>query len=121
MSTNPTKSDSGAIYGQTYDVTIDGYAYTLKTVDHALNVSGIQIKGATGLFKGGAYVVEQERVSIEIDAISGIPAPSQLVVFAQAFHGFTSKYWMLGNLSIKSGNEAGRTYSGELMQSFASS
>lgn len=121
MASNTTKSDSGAIYGQTYDVTIDGFAYTLKTVDHAKNVSGIVIKGNTGLFKGGAYVVDQEIVQVEIDAITGIDAPSQLIVFAQAFHGFASKYWMVGNLSIKSGNEAGRTYSAELKQSFASS
>jgi hypothetical protein len=121
MASNTTKSDSGAIYGQTYDVTIDGFAYTFKTLDHAKNVSGIQIKGATGLFKGGAYVVEQERCSVEIDAITGINAPSQLVVFQQAFHGFAAKYWMVGNLSVKSGNETGRTYSAEIMESFASS
>ncbi len=121
MSTNSTKSDSGAIYGATYDVTIDGYAYTLKTLDHALPTSGGEIKGPTGLYKGGADVVDRETFSGEIDAISGTPAPSQLVVFAQAFHGFTSKYWKVHSMSIKSGNESLRTYSVECKQSIASS
>lgn len=121
MASNTYKSDSGAIYGQSYSVTIDGVAYVLKTIDHAKNVSGIVIKGATGLFAGGAYVVDQETCSVEIDAISGTDAPSQLVVFAQAFHGFASKYWMVHNLSIKSGNETGRTYTAEIKQNVASS
>ena len=121
MASNTTKADTGAIYGASYSVTIDGVLYVLKTVDHALNVSGMIIKDNVGLFKGGAYVVEQEVVQVEIDAITGAAAPSQLVVFAQAFHGFASKYWMVHNLSIKSGNEQGRTYSAELKQSIASS
>jgi hypothetical protein len=116
MSSNTTKSDSGAIYGQSYDITIDGFAYVCKTVDHAKNVSGMTIKDSSGLFKGGAYVVDQEIVQVEIDAITGTDAPSQLVPFAQAFHGFASKNWLVGNLSIKSGNEQGRTYSAELKQ-----
>lgn len=116
MASNTYKADAGAVYGQSYSVTIDGSAYVLKTVDHAKNVSGITIKGATGLFRGGAYVVDQEVVQVEIDAITGTDAPSQLVPFAQAFHGFASKNWMVHNLSIKSGNEQGRTYSAELKE-----
>jgi hypothetical protein len=116
MASNTTKSDNGAIYGSTYEVTIDGYAYVFKTIDHQKNVSGIVIKDSSGLFKGGAYVVDQEVCAVEIDAISGTPAPSQLVPFAQAFHGFSSLNWMVHNLSIKSGNEQGRTYSAEIKQ-----
>lgn len=116
MASNTYKADAGAVFGQSYDITVDGYAYVCKTVDHAKNVSGITIKDSTGLFKGGAYVVEQEVVQVEIDAITGTPAPSQLYPFAQAFHGFASKNWMIHNLSIKSGNEQGRTYSAELKQ-----
>lgn len=116
MASNTYKSDSGGIYGQSYDGTIDGFAYVFKTVDHAKNVSGIVIKDSAGLFKGGAYVVEQEVVQVEIDAITGIDAPSQLVPFALALHGFASKNWMVHNLSIKSGNEQGRTYSAELKE-----
>lgn len=121
MASNTYKSDSGAIYGQSYDITIDGLAYVCKTVDHAKNVSGITIKTSAGLHKGGAYVVQQEVVQVEIDAITGTAAPSQLVPFAQAFHGFASKYWMVHNLSIKSGNEQGRTYSAELKENVATS
>lgn len=121
MASNTYKTDSGAIYGQSYDVTIDGLAYVCKTVDHAKNVSGIVIKDSTGLFKGGAYVVQQEIIQVEIDAIAGTAAPSQLVPFAASFHGFASKYWMVHNLSIKSGNEQGRTYSAELKENKATS
>ena len=116
MASNTTKADSGAIYGSTYDITIDGVAYVCKTVDHAKNVSGMIIKDSSGLFKGGAYVAEQEVVNVEIDAITGSAAPSQLYPFAQAFHGFSSKNWLVCNLSIKSGNEQGRTYSAELKE-----
>lgn len=121
MASNTTKSDSGAIYGATYDVTIDGYAYVLKTVSHALPVDGIEIKDSSGRFKGGAYVAGRETQSVEIDAITGTPAPSQLVVFSLAIHGFSSKYWMVHSLTIKSGNEEGRTYSAEIKQNIASS
>jgi hypothetical protein len=120
MASNTTKADSGAIYGSTYDVTIDGAAYVLKTVDHQKNVSGITIKDSSGLFKGGAYVVEQEVLQVEIDAITGTAVPSQLVPFALAIHGFSSKNWMIHNLSIKSGNEQGRTYSAEIKEYKAS-
>lgn len=116
MATADTLSDSGSIFGATYDVTIDGYVYTLKTADHSLPVSGGQIMDSSGKFKGGAYVRGQERLSVEIDAITGTPAPSQLVAFAQAFHGYSSKYWIVGSLQIKSGNAVSRTYSGELLE-----
>jgi len=116
MASNTYKSDNGAIYGQSYVITVDGFAYVLKTIDHAKNVSGIVIKDETGLFKGGAYVVDQETCAVEIDAIAGTQAPAQLFPFAQAFHGFSSLNWMIHNLSIKSGNEAGRTYSAEIKQ-----
>ncbi len=116
MASNTSKADSGAIYGESYDITVDGYAYVCKTVDHAKNVSGITIKDSSGLFKGGAYKVEQEMVQVEIDAITGTPPPSQLVPFAQDFHGYGSKNWMVHNLSLKSGNEQGRTYSAELKE-----
>ncbi len=121
MASNTYKSDNGAIFGQTYDVTIDGYAYTLKTLDHALPSSGMEIKSSVGAFKGGADVLDRETFSCEIDAITGTPAPSQLVVFAQAFHGFASKYWKVHSMSVKSGNETGRTYSAECKQSYSSS
>lgn len=113
-------SDSGAIYAQTYDITINGYAYTLKTVDHSLPVNGEAIADSTGLFKGAGYVRGQETLSCEIDAISGISAPTQLYPFAQAFHGYASKNWVVASLQIKSSNAGTRTYSAELKEYKAS-
>lgn len=121
MASNNTKADSGAIYGVTYDVTIDGFAYTLKTIDHQKNVSGIEIKDSTGRYKGGAWVIDRERCQVEIDAITGTDAPSQLVRFTAAFHGFASKAWIVQSLSLKSGNEQGRTYSAEIAEYLAAS
>ena len=118
MASNTTKSDKGAIYGATYSAIIDGVLFVLKTVDHALNVSGFTITDKNGQFAGGVYVVEPEVVQVEIDAIAGIDPPSQFVPFEKAFHGFASKYWMVHNLVIKSGNEHGRTYLADLKQSF---
>lgn len=121
MSSNAYKSDSGAIFGQSYDVTIDGYAYVLKSLSHSLPTEGIEIKTSAGAYKGGADVAGRETMSVEIDAISGTPAPSQLVVFSLAVHGYASKYWKVHGLTIKSGNSEGRTYSAEIKQSIASS
>lgn len=119
MPSNTTKADTGAIYGATYSAIIDGVLYVLKTVDHALNVSGFTITDKNGQFAGGVYVVEPEVVQVEIDAIAGIDPPSRFVPFEKAFHGFAAKYWMIHNLAIKSGNAQGRTYLAELKQSFA--
>ena len=121
MASNTTKTDSGAIYGATYDVTIDGFAYVLKSVSHTLPVDGVEIKDSSGRFKGGAYVAGRETISVEIDAITGTPPPSQLIVFSLAIHGYTSKYWMVHGLTLKSGNSEGRTYSAEIKQNIASS
>lgn len=111
-----TLSDNGTIYGSTYDVTINGYSYVFKTADHSLPVNGDTIRDSSGKFKGGAYVRGQETIAVEIDAITGTPAPAQLVPFAQAFHGYSSKYWVVGNMQIKSGNAQLRTYSAEVKE-----
>jgi hypothetical protein len=120
MATANTLSDSGPIFGTTYAVTIDGYSYTLQTVDHDLPVTGEQTRDSSGLFNGGAYTRQQERLSCEINAVAGTPAPSQLVPFAAAFHGFASKNWLVGTLKIKSGTQALRTYTAELLEYKAS-
>jgi hypothetical protein len=121
MASNTYKSDSGAVFGQSYDFTLDGYSYVMKTVSHSLPTSGIEIKDSSGRFKGGADVADRETMSVEIDAVTGTPPPSQLVVFSLAIHGFTSKYWKIHGLTLKSGNSEGRTYSAEVKQSIASS
>ncbi len=108
-------ADNGPIIGA-YDATIDGYAYTLDTVDHDLPVTGEAIRNSSGAFNGGAYVRDQEKVSVKIFAITGTPAPSQLVRFSLTLHGYAAKYWFVGNLKISSSTGALRTYTADLMQ-----
>jgi len=112
-----TLSDGGFLTGS-YDVTINGYSYTLDTVDHDLPVMQSDAKTASGLPKGGAAVKDKEKLSVKIKAITGIPAPSQLVPFALALHGYSSKYWYVGNLKIASSNEGAtiRTYTADITQ-----
>jgi hypothetical protein len=120
MATASTLSDGGFLTG-TYDITLDGYAYTLKTVDHDLPVSEAVSMASDGTFKGGASVVQQQKLSVSIDAVTGIPAPSQLVPFALAIHGFSSKNWKVTNLKIASTNSGAaiRTYNADITQHFS--
>lgn len=111
-----TLSDGGPIFGATYDVTIDGYAYTLRTADHSLPTADGEIMDSSGLFKGAGAVRKREQISVEIDAITGVQAPTQLKVFAYSFHGYASKYWAVHDLTIKSSQTALRTYTAVLKQ-----
>lgn len=112
-----TYSDGGFQIGS-YDATIDGYAYTLDTVDHDLPVSQADAMLATGLPKGGAFVLGKQKLSAKINAISGTPAPSQLVPFSLAIHGYASKWWVVGSLKISSANDGAkiRTYQADIIQ-----
>ena len=112
-----TLTDSGLVAGS-YDVTINGYSYTLDTVDHDLPVSEAVANNADGTFKGGASVKGQQKLSVKINAITGTPAPSQLVPFALAIHGFTSLNWKVTNLKIASANSGAslRTYTADITQ-----
>ena len=109
--------DGGVINGS-YDVVINGYAYTMDTVDQDLSVSTAKAKTAIGLPRGGAWVKEPEKVSVKITAIAGIPAPMQLVPFTFAFHGYPAKNWVVTNLKISSANTGAslRTYTGDIEQ-----
>lgn len=117
MSSATTLTDGGFLTGS-YDVTIDGYAYTLDTVDHDLPISQADARNADGTPKGGAFVREKEKVSVKINAITGIPAPSQLVPFNLALHGYASKKWAVTNLKIASANTGAviRTYTADLIE-----
>lgn len=112
-----TLSDGGFVTGS-YDVTIDGYAYTLDTVDHDLPVAQADAMNADGTPKGGAFVKGKQKLAVKIKAVTGIPAPSQLVPFALALHGYASKYWVVANLKIASSNEGAsiRTYNADICQ-----
>lgn len=115
--TATTLTDGGFLTGS-YDATIDGNAYTLDTVDHDLPVSQADAQLASGLPKGGAFVLGKQKMSVKINAITGIPAPSQLVPFALAVHGYASKWWAVTNLKIASANTGAviRTYAADVCQ-----
>lgn len=110
-------SDGGFITGS-YDVTIDGAAYTLDTVDHDLPIAQADAMTATGLPKGGAFVRQKQKLAVKIKAITGISAPSQLVPFSLAIHGYSALYWVVTNLKIASANEGAsiRTYTADICQ-----
>jgi hypothetical protein len=121
MASATTANDGGFLTGS-YDVTIDGYAYTLDTVDHELPVASQKAMTATGLPKGAAYVRQFEKLAVKIKAITGTPAPSALVPFALAIHNFSSKNWIVTNRKITSSNEGAsiRTYSADIEEYIAS-
>ncbi len=117
MSSQTTLNDGGFQTGS-YDITLDGYPYTLDTIDHDLPVSVADAMNADGTPKGGAAVVMKQKLSVKINAITGIPAPSQLKPFSLALHGFASKYWFVANLKIASSNDGAkiRTYTADIIQ-----
>lgn len=110
-------NDGGYVTGS-YDVTIDGYSFTLDTIDHDLPVAQQDAWFANGTPKGGVFVKLKQKLSVQIKAVIGTPAPSQLVPFALAIHGYGSLYWTVTNLKIKSANEAAaiRTYAADIVQ-----
>lgn len=109
--------DGGFQYGS-YDVTIDGYAYTLDTVDHDLPVTQADAMLASGLPKGGVFVIGKQKMSVKINAVTGTQPPTQLKPFAFAVHGYASKWWAVTNLKISSSNTPStiRTYTADVVQ-----
>lgn len=112
-----TLNDGGYLTGS-YDVTILGYAYTLDTIDHDLPVGQADAMNADGTPKGGAFVRMKQKLSVKIKAMTGFPAPAQLVPFALAIHGYASKNWAVTNLKIASSNEGAniRTYTADMAE-----
>jgi len=112
-----TLNDNGLI-GGSYDVVIDGFAYTLDTVDHDLPVSEAVANNANGTFKGGLSVKGQQKLSVKINAMTGVQAPSQLVPFSLAIHGFAARNWKVANLKINSSNSGAalRTYTADITE-----
>jgi hypothetical protein len=110
-----TLSDNGTVLGS-YDVTIDGYSYTLETLDHDLPVTGEAVRAANGTFNGGSYVRDQEKLSVKIFAVTGTQAPSQLVRFTATLHGYAAKYWLVTNLKIASSTAGLRAYTADIVQ-----
>jgi hypothetical protein len=112
-----TLGDGGYQTGS-YDVTIGGYSYTLDTVDHELPIGQADAMNADGTPAGGAFVRMKEKVAVKIKAVTGTPAPSQLVPFALSFHGYPSKNWVIATMKITSSNEGAqiRTYNADIVE-----
>jgi hypothetical protein len=104
--------------GGSYDIVINGFPYTLDTVDHDLPVSEAVATAANGTFKGGLSVKGQQKLSVKINAAVGIPAPAQLVPFPLAIHGYSARNWKATNLKIASANNGAviRTYSADITE-----
>lgn len=114
---NAVLNDNGLISGS-YDITISGFPYTLDTLDHDLPVNEVTANNADGTFKGGAAVKAQQKLAVKINAITGIPAPAQLIPFALAVHGYSARNWKVTNLKISSTNTGAglRTYTADITE-----
>lgn len=112
-----TLGDGGYQTGS-YDVIINGYAYTLDTIDHELPVGQADAMNADGTPAGGAFVRMKEKLAVKIKAVTGTPAPEALVPFALSFHGYPSKNWVVTNRKIASSNEGAqiRTYNVDIVE-----
>lgn len=93
-----------------------GAWYILDTLDHDLPVKEETANAVDGTFNGGSAVRQQEKLAVKIWAVTGAPAPAQLVRFALAVHGYTSKFWKVTNLKIATGTGVQRAYSADITQ-----
>jgi hypothetical protein len=114
----PTTYGDGSFITGSAEGTINGYAYVFDKIEHEKPVGQADASNADGTPKGGAYVKLKEKVSVTIKAITGTPAPAQMVPFAMAFHGETSRNWLVTNIKISSSNEGAqiRTYNADLVE-----
>lgn len=112
-----TLTDNGLI-GGSYDVNIGGFPYTMTTYDRDYPVSEAVAMNADGTFKGGVAVKGQQKISVKIDAITGIPKPAQLVPFAWGEPGEPVLNWKVTNLKLTASNSGAniRTYSADITQ-----
>jgi hypothetical protein len=114
----PDIYNDGSFQAGSYDANIGGYPYTFDTADHDLPISQADANYASGLPRGGVFVLGKRKLSVKINALNGIPAPVQLKPFALAVDGFPSAWWIVGNLKISSANDGAkiRTYSADIIQ-----
>lgn len=110
-------NDNGLISGS-YDIVINGFPYTMDTYDRDFPVSEAVAMNADGTFKGGAAVKGQQKISVKINAITGIPKPSQLVPFAWGEPGETVLNWKVTNLKLSASNSGAalRSYTADITQ-----
>lgn len=121
MATSPDTLVDGGFVAGSFDCTINGYAYTLDTFDLDEPVSQADAMKADGTAKGGVFVKGKKKCGVKIKAITGTPAPAQLVPFAFAFDGITSYNWVVTNRKLSGSNEGAsiRTYTADIVQYIA--
>lgn len=93
-----------------------GFYYIFDTIDHDLPVTEETVKAADGTFNGGSGVRGQEKLSVKIWALTGVPAPAQLVRFPLSIHGYNSKFWKVTNLKVATGTGVNRAYTADITQ-----
>lgn len=110
MASATTLQDSGLLRGS-FNVTIDGYAYRLKTATRNKPVTSNFESDENGRPVASSHVATWEKISGEIMAYNGTQAPSQLFPFS-----YDSKYWAITNLTLNYATENLRSYSVEITE-----
>lgn len=110
MASNSILADKGLVRGS-FNVTIDGYTYRLKTAQRSQPVRSAFEYDENGKPVASSHVVDFQRLSGEILAYSGVPSPSQLKPFT-----YDGAYWSIGNLTLNYATEGLRSYNVEIVK-----
>ncbi len=106
-------SDGGLIRGS-YNITINGLAYVLKTFDLDLPVRSENDYAETGAFAKSSHITDQQKWAVTISAIAGTAGPTQLYPFT--ISGYSNLYWAVGNLKFTGTAMGLQTWSADLLQ-----
>lgn len=117
MGLSPDILNDGGFVGGSFDVVINGFAYTLDTFDLDDPVSQADANKADGTPKGGLFVKGKKKCNVKIMAVTGIPSPAQLIPFAFAFDGQLLN-WTVTNRKLAAANTGAniRTYTADIVQ-----
>lgn len=116
---NNILSDGGFATGTGSDVTVDGVAYTFDSIGQEIPVTQADAYLASGLPKGGAFIIGKQKHSVKCNALIGTQRPSQLVPFQWTPPSASaSSWWCIGTLKINSANTGAviRTYDADVIQ-----
>lgn len=106
-------ADGGLIRGS-YNITINGYSYVLKTFDLDLPVRSENDYSETGAFAKSSHITDAQKWAITISAVTGTPQPTQLFPFT--ISAYSGLYWAVGNLKLQGSAMGLQTWSGDLLQ-----
>jgi hypothetical protein len=110
MASATTLQDKGLLRGS-FNVTIDGYSYRLKTAQRSKpSVSAFE-SDENGRPVASSHVATWQKISGEIMAYTGVQEPSQLYPFS-----YDSKYWAITSCTLNYATENLRSYTVELTQ-----